>query len=988
MATQKCLYKTPITKTNARMSKKVLLNLIVVLAFSFNVYAQSPKTNWVDSVYNSMNLDEKIGQLFMVPVFTNKDQEHITKIEEEIKSHHVGGLIFMQGGPVRQVNLTNRLQRMSTVPLLIAQDAEWGLGATLDSTISFPRALVLGAIQNDSLIYYTAKEIAREMNLLGANLNFAPVADMNENPENSLSYRSFGTNKFRVASKAVAFTRGLQENGIMACAKHFALNSLTVMDIQNGIPTVRPTADSINIYPFQKLFEQHVKGVMPAASDFPLFYQQKKLSRKNKLSASAMTSIFTGEWLKKQMHYDGLIFVDIPGMQSSTNRYRNGEAEMFAFQAGNDILLSPENIGPAIRKIKKLLKKEKVYNEQLDNTVKKILAAKYDAGLNKRTFINKDNLVNRLNTPEAKLLNQKLQEAAITVVSNSKKIIPVVTLENKHFTYIASDSSTLNNEFYHYLKKYVSPSFKFFNTKTNTIEITSSFGKQEIIIAGVFPQTPAPVIQKLLPLLQELSITHEVIICDFGFPGMLKQAESFSTVITAYINSKEMLKLIPQTIFGSLTASGKLPFSPTPSLKEGTGFNTASLNRFGYSLPEDAHMDGETLEGIDSIANEAIRIGATPGCHVLVAHEGKIIYEKSFGHLTYDKKIPVTDETIYDLASVTKVSATLQAVMFLYEKGMIDINKKISVYLPELRESNKRDFTVKDILTHQAGLWPFLPFWAQTMKNSQYMPEFYNKTKNEQYPLVVADSLYASASMRDSLWSWIIKSKIREKPARTPFDYKYSDMGFYILQHVAEKLLNQPLEDFIQQNLYEPLGSTTTGYLPLQRFLRDQIAPTEDDKLFRKSLLVGTVHDQGAAMHGGVAGHAGLFSNANDLAKLGQMLLQQGSYGGYQYYKPETVRTFTHKQFVTSRRGLGWDKPMPNDHNSPTSLYASPETFGHTGFTGTCIWVDPQFNLVYVFLSNRVHPDMTNNKLINANIRPRIQDVIYKSIFNYCLTKQ
>jgi beta-glucosidase-like glycosyl hydrolase/CubicO group peptidase (beta-lactamase class C family) len=969
------------------MFKKVLLSLIIVIPFAFNVSGQSAKNQWVDSVFNNMNLDEKIGQLFMVPVFTNKNSEYITEIEERIKSHHVGGLIFMQGGPVRQVNLTNRLQNISTVPLLIAQDAEWGLGATLDSTIIFPKAISLGALQNDSLIYYMAKEIAREMKLLGAHLNFAPVADVNENPDNRINYRSFGSNRFKVASKAVAFTRGLQDNGIMACAKHFTLNSLTIMDIRKGIPVAMPTADSLNIYPFQKLFENNLTGVMPASSDFPLLYHQKKLSKKNKLSANAMTSIFTGEWLKKQMHYDGLIFVDIPGMQSTTNRYRNGEAEMFAFQAGNDILLSSKNIGPAIRKIKKLLKKQKEYNEQLNYTVKKILAVKYDAGLDKKSTLSTDDLVSLLNTPEAKLLNQKLQEAAITVVSNSKKAIPVRILENKHFTYIASDSSILSNEFYHYLKKYVSPSFKFLKDKNTTIEITSSFGKDEIIIAGIFPQTPKPVMEKLLPLLKQLAVSHEVIICDFGYPDFIKGADSFSSFITTYVSSKEMLKLVPQTIFGSLQASGQLPYSPSPTLKEGTGFNTAILNRFGYSIPEDAHMNGETLEGIDSIANEAIRIGATPGCHVLVAHEGKVIYEKSFGYLTYDKKNPVTDETIYDLASVTKVSATLQAIMFLYEKDMIDINKKISVYLPELKESNKRDFTVKDILTHQAGLWPFLPFWAQTMKNSEYMPEFYSKTRTDQYPLVVADSLYASASMRDSLWSWIIKSKIREKPTRTPFDYKYSDMGFYILQHVAEKLLNQPLEDFIQQNLYEPLGSTTTGYLPLQRFLRKQIAPTEDDKLFRKSLLVGTVHDQGAAMHGGVAGHAGLFSDANDLAKLGQMLLQQGSYGGYQYYKPETVRTFTQKQFVTSRRGLGWDKPIPNDHNSPTSLYASPDTFGHTGFTGTCIWVDPEFDLVYVFLSNRVHPDMTNNKLMSANIRPRIQDVIYKSIFNYCVSK-
>ncbi|HRG78986.1 MAG TPA: serine hydrolase, partial [Cyclobacteriaceae bacterium] len=365
------------------------------------------------------------------------------------------------------------------------------------------------------------------------------------------------------------------------------------------------------------------------------------------------------------------------------------------------------------------------------------------------------------------------------------------------------------------------------------------------------------------------------------------------------------------------------------------------------------------------------------------AKDGKVIYEHSAGWLTYENKIPVTEQTIYDLASVTKVSATLQTVMFMHEKGLIDINKKASVYLPELKESNKKDFIIKDILTHQAGLWPFLPFWAETVKDGKLLPAYYSYQTNLDYPFPVAEGIYASKVMKDSLWSWIIKAKIREKPQRTVYDYRYSDMGFYILQRLAEKMLNQPIEDFLEQNIYEPLGAYTLGYLPLRKFPIDQIAPTEDDKLFRKELLIGYVHDQGAAMYGNVAGHAGLFGNANDLAKLGQMLLQKGSYGGQQFFKPETIELFITKQYENSRRGLGWDKPTVSDWAGPTTLFASNKTFGHTGFTETCIWVDPEFNLVFIYLSNRVHPDMTNNKLLNANIRPRIQEVIYRAIFNY-----
>jgi CubicO group peptidase (beta-lactamase class C family) len=398
-------------------------------------------------------------------------------------------------------------------------------------------------------------------------------------------------------------------------------------------------------------------------------------------------------------------------------------------------------------------------------------------------------------------------------------------------------------------------------------------------------------------------------------------------------------------------------------------------------------MDSRVLEKIESIANEAIAIGSTPGCYVQVVKDGKVIYDRGFGHLTYDKKSPVTSQTIYDLASVTKVTATLQAVMYMYEHGMIDVHKKLSVYLPELKESNKSDFTIKDILTHQAGLWPFLPFWAETVKDSIVKKRYYSQIANDEFPFPVAESMFASKAIKDSLWQWIVKAKIRDKVSRTPYDYKYSDMGFYMLQHLAEKLLNMPMEDFLQMNLYRPMGASTMGYLPLRKYPISQVAPTEDDKFFRKKLLVGYVHDQGAAMHGGIAGHAGLFSNANDLAKMGQLWLNGGSYGGVNFLKPETLNFFTAKQYEISRRGLGWDRPTISDWNGPTSLHASAKTFGHTGFTGTCVWVDPEFSLVYIFLANRVYPDMNNNKILNANIRPRIQEVIYQSMFEYCAVK-
>jgi CubicO group peptidase (beta-lactamase class C family) len=615
----------------------------------------------------------------------------------------------------------------------------------------------------------------------------------------------------------------------------------------------------------------------------------------------------------------------------------------------------------------------------LESRVARILAAKFDAGLNKKNFIYTDHLTDRLNATEGKILNQRLIENSV-VVPRNENALPIAFVEDRKFATVSIGKGA-SNPFSQCVDKYVKAEH-FSIQKENVNDVIERLREFNTIIISLFddPSKHTDILNRLA----ELQTNHDVVISLFGFPAGLKSLEDFKTIVQSYSNEEISLRIVAQSIFGALPVRGQLPLTVSETFKDDQGHLLPSLQRLGYSFPEDAGMDSKLLTKIELIAREAIEMKATPGCNVLVAKGGKVVYERSFGTLAYDSEQPVDANTIYDLASVTKVSATLQAVMFMHDHGLIDINKKASYYLPELKNSNKKNYTLKDILTHQAGLWPFLPFWAQTKKDTTFMPQFYSRVVNDQYSLLVAEGLYASQAMRDTLWNWIVKAKVRDKIARTPFDYRYSDMGFYVLQHLAEKILNQPMEDFLEQNLYAPLGANTVGYLPLNRFPKTVIAPTENDRTFRGRLLVGTVHDQGAAMLGGVAGHAGLFGAANDLAKLGQMLLQEGTYGGIQYYKPETVRYFTRKQFETSRRGLGWDKPVQSDWNSPTSIYASPATFGHTGFTGTCIWVDPQFDLVYIFLSNRVHPDMTNNKLLNANIRSRIQDVIYQSIFSNC----
>ncbi|HOX83247.1 MAG TPA: glycoside hydrolase family 3 N-terminal domain-containing protein, partial [Chryseolinea sp.] len=726
------------------MLRKVFFCFLFSLSLSLTLSAQNDKNRWVDSVFNTLSVNERIGQMFMVTL-SSDDETTVSKgIEDEVESHRIGGIIFTHFSPLEQARLTNRFQRAAEIPLLIAQDGEWGLGMSLDSAIQFPRALILGAIQNNEMVYAFGVEVARQMKSMGVHINFAPVADVNNNPQNpAISYRSFGANKINVASKSVAFMQGMQDHGVLACAKHFPIKGLTVLDVQKGLPVLQTNVDSIQSYPYQKLFENNIAGVLLASADFPLFYNNKNLIEKNQFNSSKLSSLFTGDWLRRKFNYGGLVFVDIQNTQSLTEKYREGETELFAFQAGNDVLMNSKDVSASVRKIRKLVQRNKSYAEQLAVSVKKILAAKYDAGLTRKRLINTDNLVMRLNSPSSHVLNQKLIEASVTVIHNDHNVIPLTSLEEKHIAYITSDGTAPNTEFYRYLSKYRDVAYFTVNDKTDWLELTDALDDQEIIIVGVFPQTPQSVVDKLHKALKQLQPNREIIACDFGNETFLKSADGYSTLITAYVNNTETLRTVPQIIFGGLPAKGVLPFTTSSWCTEGMGVRTKSLSRLAYSLPEEVGMDSKVLKKIEAIAQEAITIKATPGCNVLVARNGKVIYEKSFGYLDYENKSQVTEETIYDLASLTKVSATLQAVMFMHERGMIDIHKKISYYLPELKKTNKKDVTIYDILIHQAGLTPFVPMWTSTMNTNkkEFLPLYYGSIRNEQYPLQVSPNL-------------------------------------------------------------------------------------------------------------------------------------------------------------------------------------------------------------------------------------------------------
>lgn len=963
-----------------RGKREVFCSVVLMVVTLTVGTAQDARQRWVDSVFQSLNQNQKIGQLIFVRVSSYAPREYLQSLETKVAAGEFGGVIFTSGSAGKQAGLTNRLQHNAAVPLLIVQDASAGLGHVLDSAMAFPIPLAQGALSRDSLVYWIARETGRQMKAMGIQMSLGPNAQVILPATINADVR-YGDYPQRVSRRALLHMKGLQDAGILSCAQYFPLKSIEVPDTKgNSHLELRP--DTLGSRPFRHLFDNGVNAVIPDVTDLHHFFETRRSDLKKKLSESSFDQFEAGNLLHQPMGYTGIAMVDVRTLEHTSDRFEPGDAGLLAFQAGADIMVTEGDHQPAVRKIKKLVQSQKTSALRLDQRVKRILALKYDAGLSERTPIDLALLNSHLHTTEGQLLRARAFRESITVVKNASELLPVVNLEDRNFScLIAGDSTTRADIFYRSIRKYVPAKRLMVGERAPETDLS----KQDVMVVALFPETSRKVLQNVLGVLQELTPDQQVVVADFGCKIFQPYAARFPSVITGYSDENDVVGMVPQVIFGGLPGEGVLPVAYA-NIPSGASVKTPSLNRLAYSFPEDAGIDHTTLQKIGQIAQEAISAGSTPGCYVLVAKEGKVVYDHAFGHLTYDRQNPVTDETIYDLASLTKVAATLQAVMFLHERNLIDLYKKLSVYLPELKGTNKKDITLIDILTHQSGLAPFVPLWPLTSEDPAF-PMYYSSQQNVRYPLQISPHLFGSSVLKDSVWSWITYSEMLEKPERSPYPYRYSDLGFMMFKQLAERTLNQPLEDFLQQNLYDPLGATSLGYTPLRRFPSDRIAPTELDTLFRGGLLIGTVHDERAAMLGGVSGHAGLFGTANDLSKLGQMLLQEGRYGGLQYYAPETVRLFTSKPFAASRRGLGWDKPVHGEWNSPTSRLASPSTFGHTGFTGTCLWVDPEFDLVYIFLSNRVFPDRSD-KLIQTNIRSRIQDVIYEAIFNFCKTHE
>jgi beta-N-acetylhexosaminidase len=971
------------------MKKILCLLFLFVSAVSSAQYKSSlKKQDWVDSVFNSLSDDEKIAQLMVVRAHSNLGPDHVAKVTNDIQKYNVGALCFFQGGPIRQANLTNYYQSIAKTPLMITIDGEWGLGMRLDSVKKYPYQLTLGAMDDQNLVYRMGLAVGEQCKRIGVHVNYAPVVDINNNPNNPvIGFRSFGEDKEKVSAFGVAYMKGMQDAGIMACAKHFPGHGDVAVDSHLDLPVINKdmtALDSMELVPFKAVFDAGIGSVMIAHLYIPAI--DNTANRATSISKNNVTDL-----LRNSLHYNGLTFTDALEMKGVAKYFPGGTISVEALIAGNDMLCLPASVPESIEAIKQAIADKKLSWNDINAKLRKILMAKYNLGLNQWKPIDTANLLNDLNA-KTDAIRYEVAQKTITVLAKASHTasrtdyadIPLnlpgrQAGKGQKIAYVGIGTSKLN-AFGKRLQDDFNADVFFFSYKDSTdkaaeiLKAVPKDGKYDAIVVGIhdFSNRPAGnynITPAAIELWKNLNFIKTVTMV-FGNVLATKNFCSAWTLATCYQDDDITQQAAADLLQGKFDASGKLPIRVC-NFKSGDGI----VKQKG----EPVHSFGK-LMAVDSIVNDAITQKAFPGCVVLAVHEGEIVYHKAFGNYKYEPSAPMTYESVFDLASVTKISATTVSVMKLYDEGKLNLKKRLGDYLPWVKGTNKANLQLDDILLHQAGLVPFIAFYRETIDTNTGIPNpaIYSDKPKPGFTVRVAENVYMRNDYQDTMFHRILQSKLGQ-----PGKYVYSDNDFIFLGKIVEQITGMTLDEYVAKTFYQPMGMATTGFKPRNRFAVDRMVPTETEKHFRKQTTQGDVHDEGASMFGGVAGHAGLFSDAYDLAMLYQMLLDGGEFNGERYLKKETINLFTTYHSKNSRRGYGFDKPEKDNaiRKDPyPSFLASPETFGHTGFTGTCVWVDPKNNLVYVFLSNRVYPTRDNGKLSQMGIRGKIQDAIYRAL--------
>ena len=952
--------------------KNIITTLLLLI--SFNTLAQNDVDRWVDSVYNSLTLEQRVGQLFNLRA-NDPNKDFNAYIDEYIAKYNIGGVTFFRTDAEKLLRQANEWQAKAQTPMMIAIDGEWGLGMRINDGISYPYQMTLGAITNDSLIAEMGRQIAEQCTRLGINVNFAPTVDVNNEPNNPvIGFRSFGEDPDNVARKGLVYAMSLQKNGVLPSMKHFPGHGNTVTDSHHGLPIVKNSLEEINkmeLVPFRHLIDNGVKGTMVGHLYFPALEPVPNQS-------SSLSKIIVTDLLKNDMNYDGIIFTDGLEMKGAYNGMDPDSVCLQAIMAGNDILLLPLNIEKSMNIIINAAKNDKNVKDRVEESCKKILRYKYILGLNNYEEQKSEKLHNDLNQNRYYVLKQRLYNEAVTMLENKKEILPLKKDSGKKIAVVTfgkdnSMSQKLNDNGIDNKAFLINV-----NASDEEIKRTAKQMKSyDYVILNIrntssYPSKNYGITSAMLNFVKRLPNSTKLIFNLFGSPYAVDKFEfgrNLNSLLVGYEDNEMVANAIVDIIVGKQSPKGKLPVTLN-KYKCGHGFEFK-----GYLSPETlpiSLIDNNYINQIDSLILDGINQKAYPGCQVLALKDGKIIFDRNYGKYTYEGEQVVHSDAVYDIASLTKVFASTFALMKLYDEGKIDLNSTLGDYFPFMNQSDKGEIRLIEFLTHQSGLTPWIPIYKSLDTKSV------RECIDEEHTVRVAENMYISENFKYQIFDTIMKSELKEKK------YKYSDLGFYFIPSIVESITNQSFESYLKENFYEPLNLNHICFTPLNDIDIVNIIPTEDDKYFRNQLIHGDVHDQTAALFGGVSGHAGLFSNARDLAVMMQLLLNGGYANGTQFISEETINYFTSAPFAENenRRGIGFDKPEldPDPQYYTPSKQSSMSSFGHTGFTGTFAWADPENQLIVLFLSNRVYPSSDNNKISKFNIRTEIHDLFYKAV--------
>jgi len=982
---------------------KTRISLVSMLFLLFSLASKGQNASaWADSVMKTLSPDEKIAQLIMVRLSSIDSKTRTvtfydSTVERDIRKFNIGGICLFQGAPVRQASLVNKLQSIAKTPILMAIDGENGVGMRLDSVPGLPRMMMLGALRDSNLVYRYGSWVAEQCRQLGVQVNFAPVVDVNNNPNNPvINDRSFGENKFKVASMGIQYMLGMRDKGVMGSAKHFPGHGDVDVDSHLSMPMIsksRQQLDSLELYPFQKIFDAGIGSAMVGHLFIPAI--DSNINRAASVSRKSVTKL-----LKEEMGFKGITFTDALEMKGIANAFPDGASSVESLLAGNDMLCLPGDVEKTIAKIKGAIAEGVLSWSQIDEHVRKLLLAKYQTGLPNWKPIPIEGLVRRLNE-KTDGLKKEIAEKALTLVKlkdrtafplpagrtavDIQKTTEGFTKPTQSFGNYAllEIGRNKNTAFAGAIRKnYNADVFMFDNSKTAAAAdslMEQLKGYNNIIMAlhelPRFPANNFGISNEVVRLVNSINASTSSSLFIFGNPYATKSFCDVKNIMVCYEDDAIVQETAAKMLSGALPTEGSLPVSVCASLPAGTGIVMPAMAALSHN--KKLSNGSDKMAKIDSIIQDAIRQKAAPGMALLVIKDGKIIEQKTYGNMSYDLPEKVTQESVYDMASVTKICATTLSIMKLYDEKKIRLDGTLGEYIPWVRGSNKANITLREVLLHQAGLKAWIPFYKEiadsvTMKAK---PGYFSKINNAQYNVKVDDSLYMRTDWRDTMISRILTSSVDSKKP-----YIYSDNDFIFLGEVVKAVSGMTLDQYAWNNFYRPLGFRSTGFNPTAYMKKETIAPTEQDPYFRERLVRGYVHDPGAAMFGGVSGHAGLFSNAYEIAVLMEMIMNKGVINEKRFFSTATIDLFNSYQSGISRRGLGFDKPEKDNATRKIpypALNISSKTFGHTGFTGTCAWADPEKGLVFVLLANRVHPT-AKNTFGDLNVRGKVMEELWK----------